>query len=67
MSSGLMNFKDSFLSSSKFDGQSYRPVTLLSEGQCTARLRSLGTAIRGSSKDVPVLYFTLCVFSALQS
>ena len=24
-----MNFKDSFLSSSKFYGQSYRPVTLL--------------------------------------
>ena len=35
------------------------------EGQCTARLRSLDTAIGGSSKDV--LYFTLCVFSALQS
>ena len=29
MSSGVMNFKDSFLSSSKFYGQSYRPVTLL--------------------------------------
>ena len=28
MSSGVINFKDSFLSSSKFDGQSYRPVTL---------------------------------------
>ena len=27
--SGVMNFKDSFLSSSKFYGQSYRPVTLL--------------------------------------
>ena len=35
------------------------------EGQCTATLRSLDTAIGGSSKDV--LYFTLCVFSALQS
>ena len=35
------------------------------EGQCTARLRSLNIAIGGSSKDV--LYFTLCVFSALQS
>ena len=34
------------------------------EGQWTARLRSLDTAIGGSSKDV--LYFTLCVFSALQ-
>ena len=56
MSSEVMNFKDSFLSSSKFYGQSYRPVTLL---------RSLDTAIRGSSKDV--LYFALCVFSALQS
>ena len=31
------------------------------EGQWTARLRSLDTAIGGSSKDV--LYFTLCVFS----
>ena len=29
MSSGVMNFKDSFLTSSKFYGQSYRPVTLL--------------------------------------
>ena len=29
MSSGVMNFKDSFLSSSKFYRQSYRPVTLL--------------------------------------
>ena len=29
MSSGVMNFKDSFLSSSNFYGQSYRPVTLL--------------------------------------
>ena len=29
MSSGVMNFKDSFLSSSKFYGQSYRLVTLL--------------------------------------
>ena len=28
-SSGVMNFKDSFLSSSKFYGQSYRPVTVL--------------------------------------
>ena len=35
------------------------------EGQCTARLRILDTAIGGSWKDV--LYFTLCVFSALQS
>ena len=31
------------------------------EGQYTARLKSLDTAIEGSSKDV--LYFTLCVFS----
>ena len=29
MSSGVMNFKDSFLLLSKFYGQSYRPVTLL--------------------------------------
>ena len=29
MSSEVMNFKDSFLSSSKFYGQLYRPVTLL--------------------------------------
>ena len=29
MSSGVMNFKDSFLSSSKFYGQLYRPVMLL--------------------------------------
>ena len=29
MSSGVMNFIDSFLSSSKFYGQSYRPVTVL--------------------------------------
>ena len=29
MSSDVMNFKVSFLSSSKFYGQSYRPVTLL--------------------------------------
>ena len=29
MSSGVMNFKDSFLSSSQFYGRSYRPVTLL--------------------------------------
>ena len=29
MSSSVMNFKDSFLSSSKFYRQSYRPVTLL--------------------------------------
>ena len=35
------------------------------EGQCTARLRSLDTAIGGSSKDV--LYFTMCVFSVLRS
>ena len=33
------------------------------EGQYTARLRSLDTAIGGSSKDV--LYFKLCIFSAL--
>ena len=42
-------------------GQSYRPVTLLR----ATRLRRLDSAIGGSSKDV--LYFTLCVFSALQS
>ena len=36
------------------------------EGQCTARLRSLGTAIGRSSKDV-IIIFTLCLFSALQS
>ena len=54
MSSGVMNFKDSFLSSRKFYGQSYRQVTLL-RAECTARLRSLDTAIGGSSKDV--LYF----------
>ena len=29
MSSGVMNFKDFFLSSSKFYGQSHRPFTLL--------------------------------------
>ena len=29
MSSGVMNFKDSFLSSNKFYWQSYQPVTLL--------------------------------------
>ena len=29
MPSSVMNFKDFFLSSSKFLGQSYRPVTLL--------------------------------------
>ena len=28
-SSGVMNFKNSFVSSTKFYGQSYRPVTLL--------------------------------------
>ena len=60
MSSVAMNFKDSFLSSSKSYGQSYRPVTLL-----RARLKSLDTAIEGSSKDV--FYFTLCVFSTLPS
>ena len=66
MSSGVMNFKDSFLSSSKFYGQSYRLHGHTFEGQCTARLRNgLDTAIGGSSNDV--LYFTLCVFSALQS
>ena len=63
-SSGVMNCKDSFLSSSKFYGQSYRPVTLF-EGQCTARLRSLDTAMGGLSKDIS--YFTSGVFSALQS
>ena len=66
MSSGAMNFKDSLRSSSKFYGQSYRlPTGHTFEGQYTARLKSLDTAIGGSSKDV--LYFTLCVFSALQS
>ena len=65
MYSGVMNFKDYFLSSSKFYGQSIIPTGHTFEGQCTARLRSLDTAIGGSSKDV--LYFTLCVFSALQS
>ena len=64
MSSAVMNFKDSILSSSKFYGQLYRPGQTF-EGQYTARLRSLDTAIGGSSKDV--LYFTLCAFSALQS
>ena len=29
MSSGVMNFKDSSLSSNKFYGQSYQPVTVL--------------------------------------
>ena len=58
MSSGVMNFKDSFLSSSKFYGQSYRSVFQTFEGECTARLRSLDPAIGGSSKDV--LYFALC-------
>ena len=54
MSSGAMIFKDSFLSSSKFYGQ---PTDHTFEGQYTARLKSLDTAIGGSSKDV--LYFTL--------
>ena len=52
MYSGVMNFKDYFLSSSKFYGQSIIPTGHTFEGQCTARLRSLDTAIRGSSKDV---------------
>ena len=63
MSSGVMNFKDSLLSN-KFYG-AIIPTGHTFEGQCTARLRSLDTAIGGSSKDV--LYFTLCAFSALQS
>ena len=58
-----MNFKDFFLSSSKFYGQSYRPATLLRAS--AARLRNLDTEIGGSSEDV--LYFTLCVLTALQS
>ena len=41
MSSGVMNFKDSFLSSSIPTGHTF-------EGQCPARLRNLDTAIRGS-------------------
>ena len=63
MSSGVMNFKDSFLSSSKFYGQLYRLITLLRAS--AQKLRSLDTGIGGSSNDV--LYFTLCVFSVLQS
>ena len=42
MSSGVMNFKDSFLSSSKFYGQSYRPVTLLrasAQHDCNEKFR----------------------------
>ena len=62
MSSGVINFKDSFLSSIL---RAIIPTGHTLEGQCTARLRSLDTAIGGSSKDA--LYFTLCVFSALQS
>ena len=64
MSSGVMNFKDSFLWSNKFYGQLYRPVTFF-RASAQYRLRSLDTAIGGSSKDV--LCFTLCAFSALQS
>ena len=37
------------------------PIRHTFEGQCTARLRSLGTAVGDSSKDA--LYFTLCIFS----
>ena len=63
MSSGVMNFKAiPSVSSSKFyvisTGHTF-------EGQCTARLGNLDTAIGRSSKDV--LYFTFRVFSALQS
>ena len=64
MSSGVMNFKDSFLSIVEQILRAIIPAGHIFEGQCTARLRSLDTAIGGSSKDV--LYFTLCVFSALQ-
>ena len=46
MSSGVINFKDSFLSSSKFYGQSYRPSHTF-ESQCTARLSNLDTAMGG--------------------
>ena len=65
MSSVAMNFKDSFLSLSKLL-LAIVPTGHTFEGQYKARLKSLGTAIGGSSKDV-LKYFTLCVFSALQS
>ena len=65
MSSGVMNFKDSFPSSSKFL-RAIIPTGHTFEGQqCTARLRSLDRATGGSSKDAS--YKTMCVFSVLQS
>ena len=63
MSNGVMNFKDSFLSSSVL--LAIIPTGHTFKGQCTERLRSLDTEIGSLSKDV--LYFTLCVFSALRS
>ena len=62
MSSGVMNFKAiPSVSSSKFyvisTGHTF-------EGQCTARLGSLDTAIGGSSKDVLYCLYIVRVFSS---
>ena len=64
MSSCVMNFKDSFVSSRKFYGQII-PTGHTFDDQCIGRLGRLHIAIAGSSKNV--LYFTLRVFAALQS
>ena len=61
-----MNFKDSFLSIVEQILRAIIPTGQTFEGQCTARLRNLDTAIGGPSKDV-LLNFTLCVLSAIQS
>ena len=61
MSSGIMNFKnivEQILRAIILTGHTFK-------GQCTARLRSLHTAIGGSSKDV--LYVTLCVFQLFRA
>ena len=61
-SSGVMNFKISVLSSSKFYGQSDRPVTLFrASAQQDERMLTQQWEIHQK------LYFTLCVLSALQS
>ena len=51
MSSGVMNLKR-FLSIVKQTLRAIIPTGHTFEGQCTARLRSLDTAIGGLSKDV---------------
>ena len=56
MSSGVMNFEDSFLSSSKFYRQSYRPVPIIPTGPVDSKIEEFRHSNRRFIKGCIILY-----------